>query len=284
MDNHITIDGIDIHYVDWPGEGKPIVCVHGLTANCRYFDSLGERLSPQYRVIAYDLRGRGNSGKPQSGYNPIRHAADLEEFLDALSLKEVVLLGHSLGAAIVAFFAAHFPARVDRLILMDGGGGGPQADYDTVLKTIQPMVDRLRVKYQSLEEYLGAVKLTYGGDWTKYMEGVYTYDAGKNSDGSISPKMTPEAALEDFFSLRSYDMVSNLGRVQCPSLFLRAPEGFLGGPPICPREAAELLAGVIPDCQLVDVEGTNHATILLGEGDTTSEAIRAFLTNSSVGA
>ena len=39
-ENDVSINGFSIHYVDWPGEGNPIVCAHGLTANCRYMDSL----------------------------------------------------------------------------------------------------------------------------------------------------------------------------------------------------------------------------------------------------
>ena len=81
MEEHdVTVNGINIHYADWTGVGESIVCVHGLTANCKYFDKLGEKLSPEHRLIAYDLRGRGNSGNPSTGYNIVQHAADLDEF------------------------------------------------------------------------------------------------------------------------------------------------------------------------------------------------------------
>ncbi|MBN1613171.1 MAG: alpha/beta hydrolase [Deltaproteobacteria bacterium] len=279
MEEHdVTINGINMHYADWNGAGEALVCVHGLTANCRYFDSLGERLSPEYRVIAYDLRGRGNSGKPPKGYNVIRHAADLEALLDALSLKSVTLAGHSLGAGISAFFTAHFPERVHKLVLIDGGGGGPLADYDVLFESIRPMVDRLRAKYPSVAEYLKFMRSEYGEEnWTGYMESVYAYDAGLNDDGSVSPKMSAETAIEDFYALKNYDALNAFPRIQCPTLFLRAPENYLGSPPIVNRAAAEFIAQAIANCTLVDVEGTNHATLLLGEGSTASEAIRAFL-------
>ncbi len=273
----ITINGINIHYADWPGEGKPVVCVHGLTANCRYFDSLGEKLSPQHRIIAYDLRGRGNSGKPGSGYNLIRHAADLQELLDALSIEKPVILGHSLGAAIVAFFAAHIPESVHKLVLVDGGGSGSPEGYDTAIKTIKPMIDRLEASYPSIDAYLQTVRSAYGDTWTEYAERVYTYDVGQNDDGSASPKMSAETAMEDFSALKNYDPLSNFSRIQCPTLFLWAPERFLGGPPIVSPETAQFVVGSIPDCKLVEVKGANHATILLGEGDATCEAMRAFL-------
>ena len=278
QERDVMINGINIHYIDWIGEGEPIVCVHGLTANCRYFDSLGEKLSPEYRVIAYDLRGRGNSGKPLTGYNVIRHAADLQELLDVLSLERVTLVGHSLGAGISAFFTAHFPERIHKLVLIDGGGGGPLADYDVLFESIRPMVDRLRAKYPSAEEYLKFMRSEYGDEnWTRYAESVYTYDAGANDDGSISPKMSVETAIEDFYALRNYDALNAFSRIQCPTLFLRAPEEYLGRPPIVARQPAEFIAHAISNCRLVEVEGTNHGTILLGEGTTTGKSIREFL-------
>jgi pimeloyl-ACP methyl ester carboxylesterase len=274
----IIVNGINIHYIDWPGKGKPIVCLHGLAANCRYFDSLGERLTPDYRVIAYDLRGRGNSGKPTSGYNFIRHGADTEGFLDALSLKKVVLLGHSMGAGVAAWFTPNFPERVDALILIDGGGAGPGAGYDALRKQIDPIVARLRMKFPTEEDYVRVCSLTLGQRTSpRYVQAVYKYDAFKNPDGTFSSKVSPEAVDEDWLKFPDVEMISGYARTKCPVLLLRAPEGFLGDLPILPRAAAEMFVGLFPNCRLIDIEGTDHASILLGEGDATSEAIKAFL-------
>ncbi len=57
-------DGIDIQLALWSGEGRAILCVHGLTANCRCWDTMAASLVPRYKLIALDLRGRGLSGKP----------------------------------------------------------------------------------------------------------------------------------------------------------------------------------------------------------------------------
>ncbi len=280
-EKEVVFNSIRTHYKVWSGVSGPIICVHGLTANCRYFDHLGEKLAPNYKVIAYDLRGRGNSSKPVSGYNLVQHASDLENFLTALDINSAIFVGHSLGAAIVAFFAAHFPDKAQRLILVDGGGGGPQADYESVAKSIQPFIDRLKVKYTSVNDYLEKVKLTIGeGGLTRYMYNVYSYDAKVNDDGTVSSKVSPAAAFEDFMKLRDVDMASALTRIKCPALFLRAPDGVAGNPPLMPRMAAELISGAIPDCSLQDIPGTNHATILLGESDATFDAIKEFLNSS----
>jgi pimeloyl-ACP methyl ester carboxylesterase len=277
-ENDVTVNGINIHYIDWQGKGKPIVCLHGLTPNCRYFDSLGERLTPDYRLIAYDLRGRGNSDKPASGYNFIRHGADIEGFLDALSLKKVMLVGHSMGAGVAAWFTPNFPERVDRLILIDGGGAGAGADYDALRKQIEPVVARLSMKFPTEEDYIRVASLTLGQRTSpQYAQTLYKYDAFKNPDGTVSAKASPEAIEEDWLKFQDVEMVSGYARTKCPVLLLRAPEGFLGDLPILPRAAAEMFVGLFPNCKLVDIEGTDHASILLGEGDATSEAIKAFL-------
>jgi pimeloyl-ACP methyl ester carboxylesterase len=77
--------------------------------------------------------------------------------------------------------------------------------------------------------------------------------------------------------LKNYDALNAFSRIQCPTLFLRATEEYLGRPPIVARQPAEFIAHAISNCRLVEIEGTNHGTILLGEGKATSEAIREFL-------
>ncbi len=277
----ISINGLNLHYIDWPGYGHPIVCVHGLTANCRYMDNLGEKLSPQFRVIPYDLRGRGNSDKPSNGYNLAQHVTDLLGLFDALFLDKPVLLGHSLGAAISASFASQYPDRVHRLILVDGGGGGPKVDYDTLLDQIRPMITRLSQKFQTTEDYLETLKSKYGKDWTNYAERVYTYDIGRNSDGTVSSKLTEERALQDFNGLKNYDPYYVWDSIQCPTLFLRAPEDYLGKPAPAGRAATKIIASVIPNCKWVEIKDSNHATILLSEKDATCEEIRIFLEDPS---
>ena len=62
-------DGIKIQLAVWEGKGKQILCIHGLTANSRFWDCLASALAPYHRVIAMDLRGRGLSDKPPKGYS-----------------------------------------------------------------------------------------------------------------------------------------------------------------------------------------------------------------------
>ncbi len=84
----VAVNGVALAVREWPGRGPTLVCIHGLTANHTCWESLAAVLSPDYRIVAYDLRGRGDSDKPERGYrillgdNPLVQRA-LRSFLDA---------------------------------------------------------------------------------------------------------------------------------------------------------------------------------------------------------
>src|SRR5215468_2279236 len=98
-------DGVSLAAHEWPGTGPAIVAIHGLTANHVCWQSLADVLTPRHRLIAYDLRGRGESEKPATGYSLDRHGRDLLAVLGHFGLKKAVVMGHSLGAHIALKFA-----------------------------------------------------------------------------------------------------------------------------------------------------------------------------------
>ncbi len=115
----VAANGINIRYLDWRGTGPALVCIHGITSQGHVWDEVAEELSPQYRVLAPDLRGHGDSDKPASGNSSDDYAADLEGFAQALGLERFTLMGHSLGGRIALHYAGLHPRRVERLILED---------------------------------------------------------------------------------------------------------------------------------------------------------------------
>ena len=104
------------------GEGlDPIVCLHGITAQHRAFNAAARYVGPSHGLVGVDLRGRGNSDKPESGYSLEAHAADVVRVLDHLDLEDAVLAGHSMGGFVALKTALTFPERVRALVLLDGG-------------------------------------------------------------------------------------------------------------------------------------------------------------------
>jgi 4,5:9,10-diseco-3-hydroxy-5,9,17-trioxoandrosta-1(10),2-diene-4-oate hydrolase len=90
------LEGVSIAYTDSGGEGPILVCLHAIGHGARDFEDLARRLSPQYRVIALDFPGQGNSGADREPASATRYAKLLSEFIDQLGLKSVVLVGNSM--------------------------------------------------------------------------------------------------------------------------------------------------------------------------------------------
>jgi len=114
-----TKDGTEIYYKDW-GNGQPVVFSHGWPLSADAWDPqmlfLGQK---GYRVIAHDRRGHGRSGQPWNGNNMDQYADDLAELMDALDLKDAIMVGHSTGGGEVAhYIGRHGQKRVAKAVLV----------------------------------------------------------------------------------------------------------------------------------------------------------------------
>ncbi len=272
----ISVNGVSLSVREWSGKGPAIVCIHGLTANHTCWQSLADVLAPDYRLIAYDLRGRGGSDKPPKGYSLEIHARDLLGLLDHFGLKTAIIMGHSLGAEIALYVAARFPKRTKKLILVDGG-----LDFRAeVFDSIAPAVNRLGVEFPSMEVFLqmlqGLPMLT--GRWNDYLERYFRYDVEILPSGAVRSKVAKHAVEEEVANLVRERLWVLHHQVRCPALILRAPDGLLTATDcLMTQEEAEALAHAIPKSRLVVVPKTNHYTVLLGKNPKTRQAIRKFL-------
>ena len=274
----VSVGSVSLAVAEWPGpaKGPAIVCIHGLTANHTCWASVADVLSPAHRLIAYDLRGRGESDKPDKGYSLAVHGDDLEGLLDHFGLKKAVLIGHSLGAHIAVRFAATRPQRVAKLVLVDGG-----LDVrHEVLESLRPAINRLGVEFPSLELFMGFVRALpmFEGRWNDYLERYFRYDVEELPAGTVRAKAARLAIEEEIANLERERLWVYHHQVKAPTLIFRAPDGLLT-PTDClmTQEEAEAMAHAIPRSKLVVVPGTNHYTVLLGQHPKVKTALRAFL-------
>jgi len=271
-------DGIQIQLAVWEGSGKTILSIHGLTANSRFWDCLASALSPAHKVIAMDLRGRGLSEKPPAGYSIEHHCRDILALLNDLGLKRIVLMGHSLGAFISLVFAAKHPQKVDRLILVDGGGKLSESQMAKVFEGIKPSLDRLGKTFPSFEDYISQMRQApFLQPWNSYMEAYFRYEVEEVERG-IRSRVPPKAIEEEAANLRKEDSTQFYSRVSCPTLILRATKGMLAEDDlVLPEDVAERMAREIENVRRVDLEGTNHYTILFQPNRLRDQAILDFL-------
>src|SRR5476651_1425338 len=144
-----TRDGQQLFYRD-TGTGKPVVFVHGWTLSSAIWrGQLDWLASKGLRAVAYDRRGHGQSTKPASGYDYDTLTSDLAAVLDRLDLRDVTLIGHSMGSGeVVRYLARHGTARIARVLLVapttpyalktgDNPEGVEKAVYDKLVAALE---------------------------------------------------------------------------------------------------------------------------------------------------
>ncbi len=135
--------GITLNYVaQGDTKGKPIVLLHGAGDSWHSYELVLPLLPASYRVYAITLRGHGWSDHPAEGFARKDFAADITAFLQQLDLKDVVLVGHSLGSFVAQQVAADDKGRLAKLVLI---GSGPGTVHDPqVRQSIVSTFEQLR--------------------------------------------------------------------------------------------------------------------------------------------
>lgn len=277
----IDTNGIRLHYIDHGGTGPILVMTHGLTANAHSFDGLAKALGMEVRLIAVDLRGRGLSDKPDTGYAMEDHAADILGLLDHLGLDRALIGGHSFGGLLTYHIAAHHPERVRRCVIMDA----PIEVDEAILEQIRPSMERLGRVLPSWEDYLDTVKQQpYFEDWwNPEIESYYRADVRENDDGTVQSRSYPNHIEEAVTGTIGVPWSEYLERIEIPVLLIRAtrPFGPSGSPPLLTGDQARRIIAGLNDGRLVEIDG-NHLTFLFGEEIRQSaREIVEFITETS---
>ena len=263
------------------GEGPdPLVCLHGITAQHRAFNAAARYLGPSLGLVGVDLRGRGDSDKPESGYSLEAHAADVVRVLDHLGLQSAVLTGHSMGAFVALKTALLFPERVRALVLLDGGWPRVESppremteeekqDASALEEGLARAFKRLDMTFESPEAYLDF----WFPDQNLKMEDLppdladyYLYDLGEVENG-YNPKASRVAAEEDSPSVSSTSPTAEEMRgVACPVALVRASQGFFpGSDPLISDETRDVMAESLDIRTEILLEGASHYTMLWPE-------------------
>jgi pimeloyl-ACP methyl ester carboxylesterase len=143
-------NGEVLAYIDMgPASGPPVVLIHGYTDNARDWVPMLPYLSKGFRLILVDIRGHGQSTKPECCYSRLDFAYDIKLLLDALNVKKADIVGHSLGSIIAQTFAEYWPERTSRVVLISSTGGeppgapkkAPQFDFAAAIRKLKEPID-----------------------------------------------------------------------------------------------------------------------------------------------
>jgi len=270
---HAQVNGQNIHYVE-RGSGPTVVLAHGWGFDHTVFEPLMRCLEGSFRLVAYDLRGHGRS-EPASGRYSLRDlASDLSGLVEHLALPEApVVVGHSLGAAVVQQFAVDHPDAARAIIILDGDLNPPA---NRALMEVGTLVSAWSMRLLALLVGDDAVLRVVPG-----MLDPAAYSAQWRREHRDELKQGARAFRERnhvsdlVWSLRAWGTRPNLtraiGSVTKPTLLMRGAKD-----PIVTRSKLARLARALPDARLETLEDAGH-TIVLERPDVVAELIQKFL-------
>ena len=182
---------ISLRYLEWWGDGSPVVLLHGLTVCAEYWALTARLLAREHRVISVDLRGHGRSDKPDWGYDYQTVAGDVEQLCREIGIEGALLAGHSWGAGVALCLAASNPGIASHLAMVDGGFGGRRRTPEGSPPDYTQMMAPLEV-YQSRETYLRAAGAGVRDVMSPEIEEILMASVTVNLDGSISERLSRE--------------------------------------------------------------------------------------------
>jgi haloacetate dehalogenase len=115
----LSLPNIQLSYLEWNQGKEPLLLLHGLADHALVWSSLGDSLGDRYHIVAPDMRGHGESSKPDRGYTFTDAIADLEALMKHLGWSSAHVLGHSWTGKVAVIWAGQHPERLRSMILVD---------------------------------------------------------------------------------------------------------------------------------------------------------------------
>jgi 3-oxoadipate enol-lactonase len=133
------------------GSGEPLIMVHGVASDSRYWGDIPQFLSSKYAVVTYDQRGHGQSYAPPTGYSYRDHVNDLKWLIKELGFKKVTFVAHSAGGAIAVKFALQHPEFIKAMVLEAPHivGYRDYTDWPNVYRTARIIdIDQAKIQWE----------------------------------------------------------------------------------------------------------------------------------------
>jgi pimeloyl-ACP methyl ester carboxylesterase len=213
-------DGVRLAVREWPGDRPSILMLHGLASSSHIWDLVAPHLSPRFRVVAYDQRGHGMSGKPSSGYGFDYLTADAAAVIHSLRLGRPVVVGHSWGANVALQLAVDRPRLVSGDVLIDGGflSMRDRMDWRTARSVLSPP----DLKGMSLDGFRAGMRSFTRGtiDVTPEVEAVFLSMMRVDREGNVHPRLAWPNHMKILRALWEQDAQALLRRVRLPTQVL----------------------------------------------------------------
>jgi pimeloyl-ACP methyl ester carboxylesterase len=236
------------------GAGHAVFFAHSFAGSTRHWLAQLEFLRPSRRAAALDLRGHGLSAPPpDDDYAISSLAGDIEAALDALSLEEAILVGHSMGGTATIAFAAAHPDRVSGLLLAGTPGKAPAEQAAKILAALAADYDKVAAAY-----------------WAELLDGA---QAEVRAQVLADMKRIPRSAAERMIAaVFEFDPVAAMRRYPGPCLVVNTRHS----------DTPDALHRQVPNLASRVIEGTSH-WLQLDKPGAFNEILAAFIAEVEAG-
>ncbi len=255
-DGWLERGGVSLHYVEWKPEGEargepPVLLLHGLSSNARYWDRLGRQMQGRH-LVALDQRGHGLTGRPPhapdlaSGYSMDQLIEDAAFVIGELGLQRPALVGHSWGATVALELVGNRPALASCLVFIDGPvqSAANMFSWEDAQRFMQPALPR----FKDFDQALAQSQRDFVGAWADDLEPFVRARVVEDGDALV---LTLTARVRLALLRGLYDSQPDVlwPRIEGPAVALLAR----GGPSMITgwkERGAALLATLAPDVEV----------------------------------
>ena len=245
----IRVNDVDLYY-ETCGEGIPLVLIMGLRRNLEWWYCQIPALSEHFKVIAFDNRGAGRSGKPDMEYSIRLFADDTAGLMEGLGIGSAHILGISMGGYIAQELALRYPDKVRSLILGCTSGGGSRA----------VLMSEERLKKFTANEGLTPAEILMKDMDIYFSDGFIAQNPGwirEFIEISLRHYQPAFAFFRQFAACLKHDTAERLGGLKAPALILSGDDD-----PLVPPQNSLILKELLPGSQLCFFPGGRHLFFL----------------------
>jgi pimeloyl-ACP methyl ester carboxylesterase len=274
----VSLDDVTLHVVEWAGGSPAIVAIHGSGMSAYSMAALGERLSPEFRFTAVDLRGSGFSDKPPTGYSLDVHAADVAALVESLEVGNPVLLGFSIGGAVATLAAGRTSIR--GLILLDGVVGPEAFTRNAAAQVVEPIASIFDLTFGGFDHYLRewrSVSSHFSSDAERLLEAMVRFELAPVGGGRLRRRGIRGALEETWRSAAEVDSLKALAEVACPVLIVHGKAPWIGGRPYFDDEIVRKQQESARDATVLAAQTSNHPGLVRDPEPEVIAGIKRFV-------
>lgn len=279
---HVEVDGIDIAYVDSGGDKPPLIMVHGLSSYHSFWEYQIPHYAERYRVLALDLPGYGQSGRPDAPYTPPWFAGVVSGWMDAVGIGSAPIMAHSMGGQIAMTLALQEPERVEALVLA-GPAGFERFTPGEIrfLKSFWTEDQALRASEQELRATFTAVAFNRPDAGVERL-----LEERVRMAKTEAFRGTSVAVSRSIAGMVDFPVLDRLSALRVPTLIVYGTDDRMIPNPVfhggATRRIAETGRDAIANAQLVMLPGAGH-TVHHDDPDGFHRAVDPFLASLLAG-